>query len=265
MLVTVARVAGAQTWTYSNTDAGRPVRVEDASALPRYVLDAYLTPALVVNGDAGNTEWSLRPGLIYGLVPRTQIELSVPLGNRMRNGGTGVAGIQLAAQYALNIETRTLPAIAFEAGMLAPMDASGISNAHPSLKALFTRTHDWGRVHFNAETMFGDEPIDSVRGGASVASLARWATGAAVDRSFARRAFLATAEIVARQPLDSSQAVQWHLGAGLRYQLTPTTLLETGVSGALSGSTRSVLVSAGLSRTTAIKALLPGLGRWGRR
>lgn len=264
-LVTVARDAGAQTWTYSNTDAGRPVRVEDASALPRYVLDAYLAPALLVNGDAGNTQWSLRPGLTYGLVPRTQIELSVPLGSGMRDDGIGVAGVQLAAQYGLNIETRTLPAVAFEAGMLAPIGAAGVANAHPSLKALVTRTHDWGRIHFNAETMFGDEPIDSVRSGANVASLSRWTTGAAVDRSFARKAILATVEIVARQPLDSAQTVEWQLGAGLRYQLTPTILLEAGASGAVSGAARPLLVSAGLSRTMAINALLPGLGRWGRR
>lgn len=265
ILVTLPRLSDAQTWTYSNTDAGRPVRVEDASALPRYVLDAYLTPALLVNGDAGNTQWSLRPGFTYGLVPRTQIELSVPLGNGMRDGGIGVAGVQLAAQYGLNIETRTLPAIAFEAGMLAPIGTAGIANAHPSVKALVTRTHDWGRVHFNAETMFGDEPIDSVRGEAPVASLARWMTGAAVDRSFARKAILATAEILARQPLDSAETVQWQVGAGLRYHLTPTTLLEVGVSGAVSGPVRAVLLSAGLSRTMAINALFPGLGRWGRR
>lgn len=255
----------AQTWTYSNTDAGRPVRTEDASALPRYVLDAYLLPTVLADGGATGARWALRPGLTYGLVPRTQIELSLPFGSAGREGSPGVAGLQLATQYALNTETRTLPALALEAGLLAPLGSSGVARAHPSLKLLVTRSHFWGRVHVNAETSFGDETRDSTRVAARVVDLARWSTGLAVDRSLASQALLVTAEVLARQPLDSGKVVQWRMAAGLRYQLTPTLLLEGGLSGAPGGDAPSVAVSAGVSRATSITALLPGLGRWGRR
>lgn len=264
LLLAGLRVAGAQEWMYTNTDAGRPLRVEDAVVLPRYVLDAYMAPVLLVNGSASGTLWTLRPGLAYGLVPRTQVELAVPLG--MRAGDAiSVAGLQLAAQYSLNIETRTIPAIALEAGVLAPIGNAGVANAHPSIEMLVTRTHGWGRVHFNAGTLFGEEPVDSARVGLTVASLARWTTGVAVDRGFARSGILATAEILARQPMDPSQDAQWQVGAGVRYQLTPTTLLEAGVSGVAFRAPGSVSVSVGLGRTMALTALLPGLGRWGRR
>lgn len=258
-----APTAGAQTAAY-NTDEGRPARVEDAAAIPRYALAASVTPSWTsFRGDADG-RWSITPVLAYGLVPRTQVELAIPLGqfDAQNENRIGAAGVRLAAQYSLNVETRTLPMVAVQGAMLFPVGGIGVANGHPSLKALATRTYDWGRLHFNTEATFGDEPAASATIAPRMADVSRWTTGVAVDRAFQRRGFLLMAEGYARKPIEDLADVRWHLGMAARYLVTARLTLDAGITRDVTDAAGLWMISVGARRVTAVHNMLPGLGVW---
>lgn len=242
----------------SNTDTGRPFRVEDALAVPRYALDLHLLPAWSTPGT--NDAWSLRPGAYYGLVPRTQVEVEVPVLLQRSSGDANAefAGVRLGAQHNFNVERRAWPALAVDASLLLP--AGQVRRAHPAVKGIATKTFKWARLNVSSEAAFGSEPVDS-RGRSS---LARWETGVAFDRLFPRHAAVAGLEVVARKPMEPSAAVQWSAGAGARYQLTPLLLLDARVARTFTGAPQAWEIALGVSRFVPMSALLPGLGRWGR-
>lgn len=242
----------AQPANFHNTERGRPFRVEDASPIPRYALDITLLPSWQ---SVGSGQWAIEPGLTYGLLSRTQIDVRVPI---FVADETDWSGAILGAQHTLNVESRVLPILAIDGSILIP--AGFVENAHPAVAALATKTFRWGRLSANSEASFGEEPIGSP--GAS--RLSRWETGAVIDRSFSRAGWLAGLELLASQPMESSLPVRWRAGAGLRYQLDAALVLDAGVARDLTGSARSWRLTAGISRLTPAATLLPGFGRWGR-
>ena len=244
-------VALAQPVAFHNTERGRPFRVEDASPIPRYTLDLTLLPSWQ---SVGSGQWALEPGLTYGLLSRTQIDVRVPI---LLGDETDWSGAILGAQHTLNVESRILPIVALDASILIP--AGFVENAHPAVAALATKTFRWGRLSANSEASFGDESA----GSAGASRLSRWETGAVIDRIFSRAAWLAGLELLASQPMESSLPVQWRAGAGLRYQLDPALVLDAGVARDLTGNARSWRITAGISRLTPAASLLPGFGRWG--
>ena len=250
-LVTWAGAAHAQVIAFHNTERGRPFRVEDAATIPRYALDLTLLPSW----QSARGPWTLEPGLTYGLLSRTQVELRVPIvvGNE-----TNWSGPIVGAQHTLTVESRVLPVVSLDGSILIP--AGFAQNAHPSVAALATKTFRWGRFSANSEATFGDEPSGSL----GAARLSRWQTGAVIDRIFARSGWLAGLELLATQPLESAQRVRWSGGVGARYQLDPVYVVDAGVSRDLTGSTPSLRITAGISRLTPAGSLLPGFGRWGR-
>lgn len=252
-----ARAAAAQSDAFYNTDRGRPMRVEDALAIPRFALDVYLAPELRGVTDAGNI--GLRPGLALGLVPRTQIELDVPIVVPTGDGSASVAGVRLGAQHNLNVERRSIPALAVEAAMLLP--AGSVGNAHPAIRGLVTKGFRWGRLHVNSEATFGDEPLST-----DGADLSRWESGISIDRSFPRQATLLAVEVVARRPMAVVDAApEWQAGLGGAYQLTPGVSIDGATGYTFTGDRRRWTISAAVTRQFAVPGLWPGAGRWGRR
>jgi hypothetical protein len=254
------RVAGAQT-DYYNTDTGRPIRIEDAYATERYSLDLHLAPLTIERARSGQYRWSVEPELAYGLVPRTQVELGVPVvwpdagGSRL-----GIAGVDLSALYNFNVETQTFPAFGIRAGVLLPVGQLAPEQGHATVQGMATRTFRWARLHFNSAYTFGEAAATDE----AAAELTRWATGIAADRTFVLQSFLVTAEILASEPLASQGRTEWTTGAGIRYQLTPYTSLDAGISQQLNGSERATALTFGLARVLGVRVLPPGLGRWRR-
>jgi hypothetical protein len=253
---------------FSTTSAGRPIRSEDATAMDRYALDLYLAPVAVGRG-GGASRWSFTPGLAYGLVPRTQIEVALPIGYGDQGDPNrfGVFGVDLSALYAFNVESRSLPAVALRAGVLMPVGSIGPQSAHEMIKVLATRTLGWGRLHFNHQYTFGDEPPDDAARPTRFdgpQNLSRWTTGLAVDRALPLRGLLVSAEAFARRGIAPGASTEWNAGAGARYQLTAATTADVGVRKSLTGDAEGWAVSVGLTRTMAVRSLIPGLGTWGR-
>ncbi len=261
--------ATAQT-PYSGTGAGRPLVTEDAISIERHVLDAFLSP-VGIGRRRGRSSWSAEVGVAYGLAPRTQVELTLPVGFRDAAGGSesGVAGIDVTALHALNVESRSLPAFAIRLGVLIPVGDFGARASHESIKGLATRTFGWGRLHVNHELTFGREPVTSAVGTSAVPGFrgqpARWTSGLGVDRTFPLRGLLLGAELFARQGLDDTASARWNVGAGARYQWTRQITIDIGAATSVSDAAREWSLRGGVTRTMAVRSLLPGLGPWGGR
>lgn len=255
--------AQAQT-DYYNTDAGRPITVEDAYAIERRAVELQVAPLRLerARGTAAAYAWSLEPEFAVGLLPRTQLEVGFPLAYREGVGGgraSGLAGLDVSMLYNLNVETRTLPALAVVADVLLPVGALAPSKAYPSVKAIATRTFPAARFHLNAQYTLGDRlaaaDLEGDAGGAG--ELSRWLAGIAVDRTFPLRSMLLTAEVVARQPLAESEDVALSTAAGTRYQLSPRVAADAGAGYRLTGADRGWFVTFG----AAVALGLPWAGR----
>lgn len=263
-LVTAARGAEAQT-DYYNTDAGRPIQIEDAYPTERYAFELQLAPVRLERGRGGVYNWGVEPEIAYGILPRTHIELGFPLAFVDLGPGrrrSGLRGLDVSLLHNLNTETRTLPAFGVAAEVLAPVGGLAPDRTYGSLKGIATRTYRWARFHVNGQYTFGDgmEPSSSpdVDASPETAEIARWLAGLAIDRALPLRSMLVTGEVYARQPILEDEDVVWNVGAGVRYQLDPHFALDAGVGKRLTGEDQAWFVTFGLARAFAIRALMPG-------
>lgn len=249
-----AAPAAAQT-DYYNTDAGRPVRVEDAYPTERYAFELQLAPLRLEREAGGVYNWELAPEIAYGILPRTHVEVGFPV-RFVDPGGDdearGLAGIEIAALHNLNVETRTLPAFAVAADVLLPVGSLAPERAYPSVKGIATRNFGFARFHANAQYTFGDEPD----AGEDVGEASRWMAGVAVDKAFPLRALLATADVFAERPLESGAELAWTAEAGVRYQLSPQFNVDFGVGRRFAGGEPGWFFTFGTARAFAVRGLV---------
>jgi hypothetical protein len=249
-LVASAAPLAAQT-DYYNTDAGRPVQIEDAYPVERRAFEIQAAPLRLERARGGVYHWGIEPEIAFGILPRTQVELGLPLA--FVDAGTtgrasGLAGVELSVLHNLNVET-AIPALGIAAGLLLPVGNLGPDEAYASIKGIATRTFTWARFHVNAEYTFGSELAansgsdESI--GAGAVELSRWMAGVAVDRPFPLRSILVTAELFGREPLLANEDVEWNVGTGLRYQFRPRWALDAGVGKRLTGDDRAWYVTFG--------------------
>ena len=231
---------------YYNTDAGRPITVEDAYPIERRALELQVAP-LRLERTAGLYAWGIEPEIAVGILPRTQVELGLPLawldfadGQARR----GLAGIELSALHNLNVET-SIPAFALAAEVLLPAGPLGPERAYPSAKAIATKTLSWARFHVNGAYTFGKEELSGDEHAAAASELARWTAGLAVDRTFPLESFLVTGELVARQPMSDEADLVWDVAGGTRYQLDPRIALDAGAGYRLTGDDDGWFVTFG--------------------
>lgn len=222
---------------YYNTDAGRPMQIEDASPVERRAFEIQAAPLRLERSRSGVYHWGIEPEFAYGILPRTNIEVGVPFAFIDAGGGekvAGLSGIHLSAFHNLNVET-SIPALAVSATVLLPVGSLAADEAYTSVKGILTRTFTWARFHVNGEYTFGSrlDAADEDRAGAT--ELSSWIGGLAVDRTFPLRAFLVTGEVYAREPIISDEEVEWNTGVGFRYQLDPRFNIDGGVGRRLTG------------------------------
>lgn len=235
-LALTAPDALAQT-DYYNTDAGRPITTEDAYAIERRALEIQIAPLRLERRQGGVYEWGLEPEIAFGILPRTQVELAVPLvfADHGSARTAGVAGIHVSALHNLNTET-SLPALAIAAEVLVPAGSLAPDDPYPAIKGIATKTFTFARVHANGSYTFGDASELALDDDAHAsAELTRWMAALAVDRTFPLRSLLLTAELVARQPIVEQTAVEWSTGAGMRYQVGPRVAADAGAGYRLTG------------------------------
>lgn len=249
---------------YFNTDRGRPLQVQDAVAIERYAFELQAAPIRWSRTSGAQVVWSVEPELAYGILPRTQLEIGVPVfvTEGFASGPrAGVGAVHLSVLHALNIETLGLPAFALQAAASIPAGAFGPRRVYPTLGVIATRTMPFGRLHVNADGTLGRaiEPDDSRLTGSRAAGqedLARWQAGLAMDRAFPLRSMLIGAEIIARQPLIASSDVQWLAGGGIRWQLDPRWAVDAGV-GRLFGDHAEWSITLGAARSFGLVQFFP--------
>ncbi len=232
---------------YYNTDAGRPIRIEDAYAIERRAVEVQLAPLRLERGRGGSYRWGIEPELAVGLLPRTQLEIGFPLAHVEGGAGrrtTALAGIEASVLYNLNRETK-LPALAVVVDVIVPAGAMAPDKAYPSFKAIATKTFPWARFHMNGQITVGDAPVAATGGTAPTAELTHWLVGMAVDRALPLRSLLLTAEVVTSQPIRAAEATAWDVAGGARYQLSPRLAVDGGGGYRLSGDDAGWFFTAG--------------------
>ena len=262
MLCLLAVPAAGQT-DYYNTDARRPVTVEDAYPVERYAFEAQVAPLRLERVSGGFYHWEIEPELAYGILPGTHVEVGLPLLFADGPGGAagaerfGLGGVDLSLFHNLNVETRTLPAFAVAAEALLPVGSHAPDRIFPSLKGIATRTFASARFHLNGAYSFGGSPdADEQVGEAS-----RWMAGLAVDRTFPLRSALVIADLFVEQPLHEHEELRWTAEVGTRYQLNPFFALDAGIGRRLTGDEQGWFVTFGAARVFAIRSLMPGAAR----
>jgi hypothetical protein len=246
-LPAASRSAAAQT-DYYNTDAGRPVRIEDAYALERRGFELQAAPLRLERARGGAYRWGIEPEIAYGVLPRTQLEIGFPLawidGGSDARSTRGLGGIDVSLLYNLNVET-SIPALAVAAEVLLPVGSLAPDQAYPSLKGIATKTFSFARFHVNGQYTFGNAPaLEAIAGapstvGAQVAEVSRWLGGIAVDRTFPLRSLLLTGEVYAQGAMADEAETEWNATIGTRYQLSPRWALDAGIGRRLSGEDRA--------------------------
>lgn len=236
---------------YYNTDAGRPILMEDAYALERRGLELQVAPMRLTRSKSGIYTWGVEPEIAYGIARRTQVELGVPVtyvDQTTGSGGAGISGIDMSVLHNINAET-SIPAFAIAGSLLLPVGRYAPTRTFASVKGIMTRTFPAVRVHLNAQYTFGPSvttlsaaPIGAA---AENVEVSRWVAGAAIDRTLPLQSLLLTAEVYARQSLRVNQDLEWNTGVGARYQLAPRWVLDAGIGRALTSTDHSWYVTGG--------------------
>ena len=245
-LVARPSVSDAQT-DYYNTDAGRPMQIEDAYPVERRAFEIQAAPFRLERSRSGTYHWEIEPELAYGILPRTSLEVGVPFAFIDAGGGnrtSGLTGIHLSAFHNLNVET-AIPALALSASVLLPVGALGADEAYTSVKGILTRTFTWARFHVNGEYTFGSRLDAGEADAGGAAELSSWIGGIAVDRTFPLKALLMSGEVYAREPIHAGEDLEWNTGLGLRYQLDPRFNIDGGIGRRLTGEERGWYVTFG--------------------
>lgn len=254
LLATAGQVS-AQT-DYYNTDRGRPIQIEDAYATERYALELKLAPVRMERAIGGIYRWGVEPEIAFGILPRTHLEVGVPLSYADGAGATrsGVGGLEASLFHNLNAETAGLPALGFRADVLAPVGNLAADGWYTSFTGIATRTMGWARVHLNGQYTLGDEVVP---GGTAVES-SRWLAGVALDKAYPLRSMLVTVEGFARKPLIAGTTeTELTAGAGVRYQLTPSLALDGGAGRRLNGDDQGWYITFGTAYAFGLRSLFP--------
>jgi hypothetical protein len=267
-----AAAAHAQT-DYYNTDRGRPVQIEDAYAAERYAFELKLAPVRVA-WMGNESSWGIEPEIAYGLLPRTHLELGVPIAFGGAEAGerrSGVAGLEVSLMHNFNAETRTVPALGLRADVLAPVGPLAPDRTYATFTGMLTRTFRWMRVHLNGQVTAGAEPkfVASSIGAVSAEDprenaeeLSRWLAGIAIDKAFPLSSVLITGELYGRRPLvRTNDDLELFAGAGVRLQASPTLALDLGLGRRLDWREGPWYLTFGTAYAFGVRSLMPGGSR----
>jgi hypothetical protein len=247
---------------YYNTDLGRPLQIEDYLALERYGLELQAAPLRVERARGGVYSWGVEPELAFGVLPRTQLEVGLPLayvdGGALGGRASGLAGIDVSLLHQLNAET-AVPGLAVVAEALLPAGGLGPDRAYLSAKGIATRTLSWARFHANAQYTLGARLPEAGGGslGAGAVELSRWVAGVAADRTFPLRSTLVSAELYARDPLRAGERVELASTVGVRYQQNPRWALDGGIGRRLTGDDQGWYATFGTAYAFGLAFLMP--------
>ena len=244
----VPRVAAAQI-DYRNLDDDRPTAVEDAYAIERYAFE-FLLPHLMTRTGSATTH-AFVPELAYGIASGMHLGIKMPVVYDGSGRRWGIGGLRAFALYNANTEGPFLPALSLRVDGFFPVGSLGGDVTRAEAKLIATRSFGRNRLHLNAAVGMGPDAA-----GSSVEGASRWWYGAAFDRTLFRRSLLLIGEVYARR--DAAAApVEVNTSVGLRWQWTPSAVLDLGVSRRLRATGPDFALTFGVSKAFGIAALMP--------
>jgi hypothetical protein len=232
---------------HDNLEEGLPVTIEDAFPIAyrgREVQGLVRYDNLADDPD-GNHLFTLEPRFEFGAFRNFQAEIRVPY--RVGSAGDAETGEGVfEGLYNFNAETLTLPAFALKAGVGVPFgpDTQGVET---TLKGILTKTvgETWAnrKIHLNASwihkfNVMGDERDD------------RYALALGYSQPL-RSDLLVVADIVREQELEEDKAINL-LEAGLRWQMTPLTVLTAGVGAGFGEDSPDVRATIGFQHALTV-------------
>ncbi|MBA2291575.1 MAG: hypothetical protein H0W15_03870 [Gemmatimonadales bacterium] len=237
---------------YRNLDDERPVFTEDAYPIERHVFELLVPYRYEREADGGRVHSTVLE-LGYGIFDNAQFGVHVPFAvvDDPARTDFGLAGVQPFLLYNFNTESRSLPALALRADLSIPVGPLGGSGTRGTVRAIATRSWGLTRLHLNALRSFGSEEELSVAEPAR-----RWTYSAAVDRTMLRQSMLLVAEIVTSRAVADAP-VEVNAGVGVRWQWTPTIVLDAGVTRRLREHGPDIGLTFGLSHAFAVRGLMP--------
>jgi hypothetical protein len=149
----VAAPTSAQSGYY-NLDAGRPTRVEDALATPRYELEIQLPTVRFERLASGVQRWRMEPKIVYGFAPFSELEIRAPFivvdapepDVALRSG---LGGVAIGALHSFGVERSAWPAFALAGEWIAPVGALSAPIGSYAVKGVATKTYQHARAHLN--------------------------------------------------------------------------------------------------------------------
>ena len=242
---------------YRNLDRERPVATEDAYPVERHAFEL-LVPFQSEREHAGDKLHQVPLEIEYGIFDNSHIGLGLPLAVLDPDGSDadwGLAGLSVFGLYNFNTEGPVLPALSLAADMSLPLGSLAAEDPRFSLRAIATRSWGLTRAHFNAVWSFGSEDQPGVE------FEPKWSYGLAVDRTFFRSSLLVVGELLVQQTVKG-EPTEGNAAVGLRYQLSPTLVVDAGIGRRLrSDAGPDYELTIGLSRAFGLSWLTPGRAR----
>src|ERR1041385_3079052 len=194
-LVALTATEAAAQIDYRNLDDERPVAVEDAYPIERYVfelLGSYRFARLP--GGGGLDVWA--PELSYGVAKATSIGVKAPFAVTTRRGATdfGLAGVRAFGLVNLTTERPSLPGLALRLDGTVPAGGQAGRGTSVMIQVLATRSFGRNRLHLNA----GAELVQAEVPGAAE-GIPLWRVGLAADRTLIRSSTLLVAAVTVEQ------------------------------------------------------------------
>ncbi len=235
---------------YRNLDDERPVLTEDAYPIEHRAIEIMVPFTLERQGGADGLEFN--PEVMWGALANVMVGAKLPFVFETGES-SALAGVRLFALANFNTESPWLPALSLRADVALPGGAAGGAGTLVAVKGIATRSWGVWRAHVNGVRTIG-EASDAPTADAPP----RWSGSLAIDRTFWRQSLLLVGEVVVAEPLGSTTTT-WRAGAGVRWQFTPTTVLDLGAFRRLSATGPDVGVTFGLSHTIGWRALFGGV------
>ena len=245
VLATLSLPLGAQT-DFHNLDKHRPLRVEDAYATKQRAFELQASPLALHRETTGPLRYTPAFELKYGFLPGMEGSIGIGLDVARDEGETRteLGEVDVSGLVNLWVEGSSLPAAAVRVtGHLAT--ASGESSTLEA-RAILTRSLVGAvRAHLTAAAIVGHARAEE-----------GW-VGLAIDRTLPFQHALLLAETWISFPTAGTRVV--HSSAGVRYQLSPSIVLDAGAGRGWTGDARqSWSLTFGVTHEFGIRSLIPG-------
>jgi hypothetical protein len=237
----LAVVPAAAQVQFRDLDLLHPVPVEDAFPVARHAFE-FLAPWDYAQPAGADGQNQLDLDLSYGAFLNGDIGLRLPFGLGPA-GETGLGGVGLFGLYNPVREGPSTPAFAIRGDVFAPSGAA----VRGGLTALTTRSFGAARLHLNAGAAAGEGADEE---------LPRWQAGVAFDYTFFRPSLLLVSALSASAP-GAGEPTATTVSAGVRWQWTPTLVVEAGAGRRLSPTGPDLRLTLGISSTFGIRRLVP--------